>query len=105
MCSAWAVKEAQDQSSINARQERLQASLLDEQLASTRFDGRFQVRHAFRPKPRPERPGFDVAPAVLGPKAVVQHDHGNHLSCTKGASAKRRIVVESQVVAEPMEGA
>ena len=44
--------------SPSTQAERLQAFLLHQQLAATRLDGRLEVRHAFKPKPRPERPSL-----------------------------------------------
>ena len=86
------------------RQDLFWASLLDEQASSSVFDGRLQIRDALEDKPRPKRTGLHMSPAVLGPKAVVQHDHRDHLVAVKRLS-QGRIVVESQVVSEPVEGA
>ena len=85
-------------------QDLFWASLLDEQASSRVFDGRLQIRDALEDKPRPKRTGLHMSPAVLGPKAVVQHNHRDHLVAAKRLS-QGRIVVESQVVSEPVEGA
>ena len=61
VCSAWAVKDAQDHSSINLGKDLFWASLLDQQASSSVFDGRLQIRDALEDKPRRKRTGLHMS--------------------------------------------
>ena len=79
-------------------------SLLDQQGTTRPLQGGLQIGDAFQQEPRAKRARFHMAPTVGGPKSVVQHHHGQHFIRAKRLG-QGRVVVQSQVVAKPMEGA
>ena len=67
------------------------------------FNGALQIGHAFPQKTRAEGAGFAMAPPVFLPKCGVNHKGERQVPPTEGL-LQGRVVVEAEVVSEPMKG-